>query len=185
MEKDSELVKNYSPPTFEDKIEKLRDKVESIARFLNGMTNKLSMLILFLLMFLTAIDVLMRNFFNKALIGTFEITGLGVALIVFFSLGSTQLKGEHISIDVFTNKLPMKIRGFLGLIINTILFGVLLLTTWQLILYTNNSFINNQITADLNLQIYLFTLLGSIGFFFFTITLLVNLLNSLLEVLKK
>lgn len=185
MEKDSELVNNYDLPSFENKVKKTRDKVESIARLLNGITNRLSLIILFALMFLTVIDVIARNFFNKAIIGTFEITGLGVALIVFFSLGSTQLKGEHISIDVFTSKFSAKIRGFLGLFMNTILFILLLLTTWQLVIYTKSAMVNNQITADLNLNIYLFTFLGSIGFLFFTITLLVNLLNSLLEVLEK
>lgn len=185
MEKDSELIGNYNRPSFKKKVEKVRDRVEVIARFLNGITNKLSLIILFLLMLLTTIDVLARNFLNTALIGTFEITGLGVALIVFFSLGATQLKGEHISIDVFTNKLPTKIRGVLGLVMNTILFILLLFTTWQLVLYTKNAMVNNQITADLNLNIYLFTLLGSIGFLFFTISLLVNLFNSLLEVLEK
>lgn len=195
MENDSELLNNYSPPSGEIpngglppidiKIKKIRDKIESIAHFVNNISNKISMIILFLLMFLTAIDVVARNFFNKAIIGTFEITGLGVALIVFFSLGSTQLKGEHISIDVFKSKFPAKVRGYLGLFMNVLLFILLLLTTWQLVVYTINAMINNQITTDLSLQIYMFTLLGSIGFLFFTITILVSILNSLLEVVEK
>ncbi|MFK4997204.1 TRAP transporter small permease subunit [Bacillus sp. N9] len=44
-------------------------------------------------MLLTTADVIGRNVFNKPITGTYELTGLALAIIIFFSLGTAQIKG--------------------------------------------------------------------------------------------
>jgi len=176
---------NDSTIQAESKMHRFRDKVEKIIVFLNSITNKLSMIILFLLMVLTGMDVAGRNLLNRPITGTFELTGLGVALMVFFSLGTTQLKGEHISIDFLTNKLPIKIREILSVLVNCILLLLLTLTSWQLFEYTKNAKVNNQLSGDLSLPIYLFSFVGAIGILFYATTLVLSIINSYLKVVKR
>lgn len=110
--------------SFEKNLGKIINGLEKITYSLNKITHSISKIVLFFLMFLTFADVVGRYFFNKPVTGSYELTGLALALIIFFSLGTTQIKKEHIEIDFLINKLPMKIQESLNIVKYFILFIV-------------------------------------------------------------
>jgi TRAP-type C4-dicarboxylate transport system permease small subunit len=115
---------------------------------------------------------------------TYEITGLALAVIIFFSLGMTQIKKEHIEIDFLTNKLPEKIQFVIYAVSSFILFILLLLTTWKLFEYGNRIFIGNETSGDLGIPLYIFVFTAAIGSLCFMLTFLLDFLKSLLKVVK-
>lgn len=105
-------------PKMLEKSERIFNKVIDIQQFIsNGF-------LLFIMSIIT-FDVLGRNLFNKPLKGTFELTELGAALLVFFALAITHRNGEHISIDFiverFTDKIKYIINGSIEIVIAVIL----------------------------------------------------------------
>jgi TRAP-type C4-dicarboxylate transport system permease small subunit len=171
--------------SIERNLSKITNGLEKIIYPLNKVAHKASKVILFLLMFLTTGDVVGRYFFNKPITGTYEVTGLGLALIIFFSLGMAQLEKNHIAIDFLTNKFPTKIRESLNAFTSLILFVLLLLTNWQLIEYTKRIIAGNELSGDLGIPLYIFTSLASIGALFFALTILLDIFKSLLKVVQK
>jgi TRAP-type C4-dicarboxylate transport system permease small subunit len=169
----------------ERKLRKITNGLEKLIYPINNAAHKVSKLILFLLMFLTTGDVVGRYFFNKPITGTYELTGLGLALIIFFSLGMAQLKKDHIAIDFLTNKFPLIIREALNAITYFILFILLLLTTWQLVEYTKRIWEGSELSGDLGLPLFIFTILASIGTLFFALSILLDIFKSLLKVVQK
>lgn len=83
------------------------------------------------LLFMMAIitfDVVGRNFFHNPIKGTYEMTELSSALLVFFALAITHRVGDHISIDFLVDRFSEKIRnmvlGAVEIIISIILFFI-------------------------------------------------------------
>lgn len=151
----------------------------------NNILHKVSSAFLMLLMFLTTADVLGRYFFNTPITGTYELTGLILALMVFYSLGSAQLKGDHIEIDFFTKKMSIKNQAILRSVSSFLLFILLSLTSWQLFEYTQRMWFGGVTSGDLGLPLYIFSGLTIIGAIAFALTLLLDSLKSLLKVVNQ
>jgi TRAP-type transport system small permease protein len=166
-------------------LQKLTGQFETITLFLNNVLHKISSVLLMLLMFLTTADVVGRYFFNKPITGTYELTGLVLAIIIFFSLGSAQIKKDHIEIDFLTNKMPGKVQNFLQILSSLVLSILLALTTWQLFEYTKRIWIGNETSGDLGLPLYIFSTLAMVGAFCFMLTYLLDTLKTVLKAVSK
>lgn len=165
-------------------IQKLTYKLERVTYAVNNFLHKVSSIILFLLMFLTTADVVGRYFFNKPITGTYELTGLALATIIFFSLGTAQIKKDHIEIDFLTNMMPEKVQAALSALTSFVLFFLMVLTSWQLLEYTKRIMQGNELSGDLGLPLYIFVGLTIFGAISFTLTYLVDTLQSILKVVK-
>ena len=84
-----------------------------------------------LLMAITVVDVTRRTIVGEAIIGVIEISGFLMVTIVFLSLAYTQVRGEHVRVDVLISRLGGKTRARIDiflLFIGAAFFGVV---TWQ------------------------------------------------------
>lgn len=104
--------------------------------------------------------------------------------MIFYSLGAGQLKGDHISVDFFTRKMPEKSQHILRSISSFVMFILLCLTAWQLYEYSVRVWIGGETSGDLGLPIYIFSGLTIIGAIAFALTLLLEGLKSMLKVVN-
>ena len=65
---------------------------------------------LFIMMALTAADVVGRYIFNKPITGVFEITEFLVLILIFSFIGFTQAEKSHVSVDLLLMRFPKKFR---------------------------------------------------------------------------
>ncbi|RKL67074.1 TRAP transporter permease DctQ [Salipaludibacillus neizhouensis] len=163
--------------------DKRQSRLEKAIHMLNKITHRVSMVILFFMMSLTVVDVVGRYFFNNPITGAVELTSLSMAIIIFFSLGMTQIKEDHISINFLTVKLPMKVEESLNVVTSFVIIILLSLTSWQLIVYAQR--FGNQTSGDLGIPMNYFAYLAAIGMFFYTLTILLNMINSFTKVVQK
>lgn len=166
-------------------LERITILLEKVVYAINNVTHKIASVLLFLLMILTTADVFGRYVFNKPITGVYEVTGLILAVIIFFSLGMTQIKKDHIEIDFLTNKFSERVQEILKASTSLIMFILLLLTTWQLFEYTKRVYEGGELSGDLGVPIYLFTGVTIIGVFFFSLAVFTDMLKSLLKVVRK
>src|SRR5699024_9536265 len=164
---------------------KFTNKIEQFIVSFNYILHKISSVLLVLMMLLITADVVTRYFFNSAITGAYELTELILALIVFYSLGTTQLKGNNIEIDFFTRKMPQKFQHGLRSITSFVLFLLISLTTWQLFVYTKRVWLFGETKGDLELPLYIFIGSATIGMVAFAFVLLLNSIKLLAMVVKK
>jgi TRAP-type mannitol/chloroaromatic compound transport system permease small subunit len=88
---------------------------------LSEWTCKISSLTLILLMGVVIYNVLLRKVFHTSVDWTFPVTWMLWAFISVMALAWTQVKGEHISIDIIPQRLPPRIRAALDLILYALL----------------------------------------------------------------
>ena len=78
--------------------------------------------VLFLMMVITAIDVVGRYFFNKPLAGGFEITEMGLAVLIYCALPLVSARREHIVIDTLDVFMSKAVKTFLDRLSDSICF---------------------------------------------------------------
>jgi TRAP-type C4-dicarboxylate transport system permease small subunit len=146
-------------------------------------------IVLFALMFLTVGDVIGRklsgsiSFFNP-IPGTFELTEFALIIIVFASLGYTQVRGEHISIDVITSRFPKRgqavLDSFMSLV-GLVMFG---LVAWQGTVYAGRLSEGNNVSGVLSIPQSPFALIVAAGSIIYCLAMLVDFLRNLTKVVK-
>ena len=129
------------------------------------------------MVFLTTLDVIGRFFFNKPIKGAFELTELGLALVIFFGLGLTHLHNEHIAIDFLTEKFSQKGQAIINIIIDSFITVFMILVAWQMWEYSQRISASNTTTGDLKLPINIFVVLAAIGIITFAFSALAKVLN--------
>lgn len=125
------------------------------------------------------IDVFGRFFFNQPLVGAFEMTELGLAIVVFFSLSMTHLYDEHISIDFAVVRLPEKFQHMLKAFVESALFFVLVLMIYQTLSYGMRLYERGTTTSDLLLPIYPFLYCIAFAALIFSLLVLSNICKSI------
>ncbi|MEC2073299.1 TRAP transporter small permease subunit [Alkalihalophilus marmarensis] len=160
---------------------KLIHSFEMVVSFLNNISAKISAALLFLMMILTFSDVTGR-FLWRPVTGTYELTYLWLALIVFLSLGYTQQKKGHISVGVLIDKLPVRGQAVVDIITYLIMLSILGLMSRQTFLYAQQ--ISNNVTGDLRLPVYMFVIACAVGILLYALTVILDLLKALRKVVN-
>lgn len=134
--------------------------------------------LMFLALF-TVTDVVLRYFFNRPISGGFELSELVLSVIVAPSLVAATASREHISVDVFYEKMPLRMRLVLNMVAPVVGIVVLALLMWQ----GGGSFLHSaragEYTDMLRAPIYPFRLILLIGFFFSLLALVRGLVLSM------
>lgn len=151
----------------------------------NKLMHFVGCVLLFIMMFLTTVDVIGRYFFNNPVIGATELMRLFLVVVVFFGIGYTQSHKEHLEIDVFTNNLPQKAQLILSLITYLVLTLVIALLSVQLFRHGINMYLGNEVSGDLEIPLYYFAVAAAIGSLSFAITYFIDTLKTIEKLVKR
>jgi len=143
--------------------------------------HKIGLAILLLMMFLTVGDVLGRYFLGLPIPGAFEVTNFMLALLVFFTLGYTQLQKGHISIDVIMLRLSPRTQAVIDSIACLASLLLFCLVIWQTAVHARRLYIGHEVSGILSWPIYPFVIVAAIGCLLFSLVLLVNLLLAVVK----
>jgi len=146
-----------------------------------GVMHKIGLAVLLLMMFLTVGDVLGRYFLAKPIPGTFEVTNFMLALLVFLTLGYTQLRKGHISIDVMMLRLSPRTQAIIDSITCLASLVLFCLVIWQTAVHARRLYIGHEVSGILSWPIYPFIIVAAIGILLFCFVLLINLLYAVVK----
>lgn len=166
-------------------MQKAFDQFEKVFKKIENFLQLLSNLALLFIMLIISIDVIGRNLFNKPLKGTFELTELVAALLVFFALAITHRHGEHITIDFLVEKFGKKAQHWLDGIIE--LFICFLLAYMSTHIFANGArmIARNATTTDLSIPTGPFLYVAGVTLIVFAITALLKAINHFREAVHK
>lgn len=85
---------------------------------------------LFVLMGLTAADVLGRYIFNSPITGTFELTKFLVLILIFSFLADTQAQKMHVTVDLILSRFPKAVRFYIEIFNYAMSLAIMALITW-------------------------------------------------------
>ena len=88
-------------------------------------------ILLFCLMTLTFADVVARYLLNHPIRGAFEITELGLLVLIFAGLPLVSHADEHVTMDFIDRMLPERIVGVWIRVMHAVCAGIMFFLTWQ------------------------------------------------------
>ena len=136
------------------------------------------------MMFFVFVDVTMRYCFNRPIWGSFEITLLMMGPLCF-SLAYAGVRKAHIRVDVLVSHLPQRAQAIIESVLGLAGLGIIFLIASQNILYMEEAFYDWRLTESLEVPLFPFIGLISIGFILFGLALLVQFLESVLKAVRK
>jgi TRAP-type C4-dicarboxylate transport system permease small subunit len=121
---------------------------------LTGLMHIISGVALIFIMILTVADVCLRNLFQKPIIGTYEMVGLGGAVIIGFAIPITSWLRGHIFVDFFIQRFSKKSQNVFNIITRILGIGLFILIGWNLCLYANSLYKSGEVTLTRQLPFY-------------------------------
>ena len=106
-------------------------KAEKFIRFIIEASGIVGVVILLAMMMMTVVDVILRYFFLRPIIGSVEISIILMVCVVFLGIAWCALNDGHISVDIVTGKLSKRGRAILNSFDNIVTFALALLIAWR------------------------------------------------------
>jgi TRAP-type C4-dicarboxylate transport system permease small subunit len=166
----------------------LNKSIHSLNRVVNPLVriiNSVAAGVLAAMMFLTAMDVLLRYIFNRPISGAMELTQYMMVILVGFGLAYCAFVKGLVSVEVLTSRFSPRVQAILNSITYFLSFGFFSLVTWQSIKYIRLQFESNLVSAVLLIPTYPFVAMLALGSLVFSLVLLVQFLDYLSQVVNK
>jgi TRAP-type C4-dicarboxylate transport system permease small subunit len=113
----------------------------------------LSGVLLTTLMALTVVDVIGRYIFNAPLVGAAELTEMLLASIIFLGLPAVSLAGQHVTVDLVTDRLPAWVQPWRLAVIGAGSGAMMLVVAWRLWVYAAQIGSYGGATSNLNIPL--------------------------------
>ena len=125
-----------------------------IAEKLSKLMSVIAGVALTFIMLLTVCDVFLRYFFDRPIIGTFEIVGLGGAVAIGFALPITSWMRGHIFVDFFIQKFNKVGQGIANTITRLIGIGIFYLIGHNMIKYGYDLYKSGEVSLTRQIPFY-------------------------------
>jgi TRAP-type C4-dicarboxylate transport system permease small subunit len=144
-------------------------------------------IVLFIMMLLTVGDVAGRYFFKAPIQGTHEITGLLLVCVSACALAYSQIKKGHIRVDLITERLSLKGRLIVDVVAYLFCVFASSLITIQTLARAREYFFSTRgnLTETLGIPFFPFLLILGLGFLSLTLVSLVDLIRSIVKVIRE
>ncbi|PKN71545.1 MAG: hypothetical protein CVU54_00550 [Deltaproteobacteria bacterium HGW-Deltaproteobacteria-12] len=124
--------------------------LHTLAHTLNG----IGIVLIFLLMFLTVADIVLRKILNQGILGTLEISESMMVAIVYFSLAAGELKERNVNVDLLVSRLSLKSQKIIDAVVKTIGFILYCLIAYAVFGYAALMKSSGEVSLDLLLPKY-------------------------------
>jgi len=118
---------------------------------------------LLMMMLLTTVDVIGRHFFQRPILGVFELTEFMVLILIFSFIGYAQSHKSHVSVDLFMMFFPEKARIFIELFNHMLCLLLMALITWMGIVKVKDLMEVGEMSPNLGIPNYPFAIFLVIG----------------------
>jgi TRAP-type C4-dicarboxylate transport system permease small subunit len=137
--------------------------------------------ILFIMMLLTFVDVTGRYIFNSPLPALHEIISFMMPGLIFCILPLVCSKEEHVTIDLLDAFVPKRVKRLQAIFVNLISSGAMFFLAWRLAEKSATHFEYGEVTDDLYLILWPFSLLIAVLSAIAAIALLSNTFNYIFD----
>lgn len=138
-----------------------------------------------ILMISVAADVILRIFFNFSIVGSHELAEFLLLAIVFSALAYTATQKGHVAVDLVFSTFKPKIQLIVESITTLFSFTISSLITWQAFVYGLETKMSGVLSPTLNMPIFPFIFITSIGMGMLSIVMLKEFCSSIIALVKR
>ena len=165
-------------------LEKITRGLQKIVFQASSAVSVIGMIVLILMVLLTIAEIFARRFFDSPISGVLSLSSLGLVIFVFLTLAYCAAKGGHVELGILTSLFPKRVQAGIAALIYILTSGILGIAGWQLWAQAMKVQDAGQTAGPLEILIFPFMYIASLGTFLVALVYLVFSLNSLIEVRK-
>ena len=150
--------------------------------FLSRIAGYLATGVLGLLMVLTVANVILRDFFDKPIMGTPELSEFMMVLVIFLALAWCAITRKHVKVELIVNRFSPRIQAILNGITLLLTLGVFVIITWQSAL---ESMVVYDTTSLLRIPHTPFYWIMTFGLGLFCLSIIVLIIENIIEARKR
>ncbi len=139
-------------------------KYELFVKKISRWSSYVAVAMLLLIPFITFLDIIGSKFFNLPVPGSVELTGLLQTMLLPMAAALTLIYGQHIKVDVFTERLSAKTKLVFDSIISLLLCLFSIVLIWQTIIFGMGNIESGEYSNTLNLPLYPFIFIMALAF---------------------
>ncbi|NLC69344.1 MAG: TRAP transporter small permease [Clostridiaceae bacterium] len=158
------------------------DKFSHTVKKMSAFVNEAASWGVVLSMLLVVLNVILRAFFKRPILGTYEYVCFLSAVIVGCGIAYCAAIDGHIAIGFVLEKLGKRAQGVTGIIISVATLIGMLVFTWRMFLYAARLAANNEVSPTTQTPFYLFVYITAIGFLVLCLVLLDKAIRAFKEV---
>ena len=145
--------------------------------------DRITWVVLFMMMLMTMADVFLRKFSNQSILGTVELTELMMIVVVFCSLAECQTGDGHIKVDLVLKRFSPRVQSIFDVFTQFTCFALFSLMTGAIWRHARSMREWGEVTVDLSLPLYPFIYVAVVGCALLALVLLIKALVALSEVM--
>lgn len=150
----------------------------TIIKNLSKSLNFIGSFVIIILMLFTVTNVFLRFFFDSPMLGTYEMVGYLMVIVVYFCFPYTEINKSNVFIDFVINLFPLQWKTAVKkLFALPLSFITAALICWQMLMKTKTAFARGEVSSVLSIPVYPFSFFAAIGIGVLAILLLSELVN--------
>lgn len=166
-------------------FKRIVNRIDLILGAISRIFGVIAIVAIVLMMVMIVCDVFLRYVFNSPILGVVELTEIMMVAMGFFAVVYTTMKNDHVKVEILTNILPDISKFILDSIFHIISIIVLYFIAGQNLLESLEVMHRGKGTTLLNVPVYPFYLIISIGSGFTAIILFVRLIQKIIQAVGK
>jgi TRAP-type C4-dicarboxylate transport system permease small subunit len=165
-------------------LERTITRLEKVLLPLTKWLHILGGVLIFVMMLLTAVDVVMRYFFNKPVAGSFELTEYLMVLIISFTLAFAAANDGMVKVTLLSERLSLKTQSIINSFTGILGIGLFVVLAWRGFVFAGMLQHQGIISPILGIPRFPFAVVVAIGLCFLVLVLIVEWLHSILKAVK-
>lgn len=141
--------------------------------------------LLFVLMVLGAADVIGRTLFNAPISGAAETGPVLLALMVFLSWGYSQIRKDHVNVEMFINYFPKRLKHLTNLFTTLLSLFLFILIVWQSFVYALETFKTGERVYVVGWPLAPFQLFVPLGGLFLCLVLILDVFRLVYQLKRR
>jgi TRAP-type transport system small permease protein len=134
----------------------------SVDRFIDGI-EMTAAVFLAAVTALTFVSVLLRYVFIWSIPDSYDLSSLGLGILIFWGIASASYRGEHITVDLLHGFVPPAIKRAIDSFAAIVTLICLVIFTWMVAIKVINTRADNVATFDLRQPVWIYYFVAWIG----------------------
>lgn len=155
------------------------EKTDRLIKYLTRIMAEISGWVMFSAMALVTLNVILRTFFNRPVLGTLEWVEILTSVTISFGLAYCAYTGSHIAIDFIVEKIkhkPKKIISVIYTFLSTVFMSGVTLSIFD---YAGKLAKSGQVSPTTKIPFYIFVYITGIGFSALVFVLFIDFIKSI------
>lgn len=158
----------------------IRSSIETISRRLDQAAG----FCLVATMVLIMVNIILRLLFKSPILGTIDYVGILTALCIALGLAYCAWQNAQIAVEFVFDKLPSRMQGILGTLLNIIALVFWATVVWYLVVYGRDMAVSGMVSSTVNFPLAPVVYVIALGFVGLCLVLIVKTVDSIRKVIE-